>query len=345
MSRRIKIKPEQIEKWIKRNFPEAKKRSNGRQISINNPFNGDTGQHFWISLVETKTKKFDTKNYYVHDWRNSSYNMSFVKFVKRYLNVSYFEAIRDITDNSKNSLRDLLRNSRHVEVEEDVEEEIEEEVKLPVTSEPFKDEDTKVSRMALNYLESRRISKTQAISHNLHYTPSSIVFPYIEYGVIVYWQERSFIGKIFNFPNEAETGLRKTDYLYNFDNVEQPDNVVIIVEAIISSINIGDGCVATGGATMADDSKQLDKICGFRPKQVIFAPDLDKAGVKSTLSNYLILKKRINASFGLALPPEKNIDWNDIEKKDGEGAARKYIINNSMKFDMQYLFGVIEALQ
>jgi DNA primase len=341
MPTRIKIKPEQIERWVKRNFPEAKLRGR-KQISINNPFNGDSGNHFWISLQANRTKRHDRQDYYAHDWRNNSYNMSFLTFVKRYLNVSYFEAIRDVTQSSKSNLRELLR-SRKKQEEIEEENQIEEQVELPVTSKPFKEEDTKISKMALRYLKSRGISKEQAIGFNLYYTPTSIVFPYIEYGVMVYWQERSLVGKSFDFPSEEKTGLNKSDYLFNFDNVEQPDSTVIIVESIINAINVGEGCVATGGAAVSDNSKQLDKICGFEPRQVIFAPDYDGAGLRSALNNYLLLKKRIGAQFGLVLPYEKGLDWNDIEMKDGEGSARKYVFSNTMKFDLRYLMRIIDS--
>lgn len=336
--RRTNIKPQQIEAWVKRFF-EYKRRSRGRQLAICNPFDGDDGFHFWISLEETTTKKHDVLDYYVHDWRHSRNNSSFIGFVKKFRNISYFEALKEVCGESSRSLRDHLR--KDVQTEE-VEEKQESYIKLPELSESFDGTSSRVRSIALGYLRRRGILEEDVGRSQLYYTPSTIVFPYIEYGDLVYWQERSFLDKQFNFPNEHDTGLAKTDFLYNFDNVEQPDGVVIIVESIIDCINIGDGCVATGGAIISPDSKQVSKLVALSPRMVILAPDHDKAGVDSLLVNYNLLKSRLGCRIGFAIPPFGE-DWNDLEKR-GRGEARKYLVGNSMAINLRALLGLREQV-
>lgn len=336
------IKPAQVERWLKTHFPNYKRKSKGRQAAINNPFEHDTGYHMWINLQPASSKTHDSVDYFVHDWRSKQYNMTFVSFVKKYRKISFFEALREITGSNKRTLRRELKD------EEEQEDVIEKIIQLPDMSQSFKDtmkncdkQYIRVRKKSIDYLKSRAITEDRAIEQELYFTPTTIVFPYIEYGELVYWQERSILGKRFNFPDEKETGLSKTNYLYNFDNVEQPNGTVIIVESIINSISIGEGCVATGGAVISTMSKQLLKIVSLRPKMVILAPDFDKAGIDSMIPNYIDLKKQMpTCLFGLCVPPVLDLDWNDMDRQNGAGYSRKYIQSNSKTYDVKYVMSL-----
>lgn len=334
MARRYKVKPNQIEEWVARHFPGYKKQGKGRQLTINNPFNADTGHNLWICTEETTTKSHKERNFYVHDWRSREYNMTFLTFVKRYLKVSFFEALRDVTGKDKNSLRSSLMTTRMKQSDEvDDEPEVLKEITLPNFATTFDKSDTIAGRTALQYLQSRMITKELAIQYRLMYTPDTIVFPYIEYGTLVYWQERSFLEKKFNFPDERSTGLSKTDYLYNFDNIEQPRGCVILVESLINCINIGEGCGATGGASMSPDGKQIRKIQALEPRLIVFAPDNDDAGLKSIFDNYMMMRKVIMCSYAYSLPPA-GLDWNELEKRDGAGSARDYVLKHTFSLNI-----------
>lgn len=325
--KQLKITPDQVESWISRNF-QYKKKSGGRQIIINNPFNGDTGYHFWISLEDRKNKHGKV-GYWVHDFRTNQYDGSFVSFVKKYRNISYFAALSEVC--GKSNLKDVLRS---IKSEPEPEPEIEEYISLPSLSNLFTVE-SKAGDLALKYLESRGVSKERVLELGLYYTPVSIVFPYIEYGSLVYWQERYVIEKRFVFPDESKTGLSKTDFLYNFDYAEQPHGNIVIVESIFNCISIGDDCVATGGATISSDGKQVAKLEALLPKLVVLAPDNDPAGINSLLDNLLVLKKRLDCSFAYCIPPKGIKDWNDLDQRDGSGSSRNYIKDNSCMLDIK----------
>ena len=100
---KVEITKAQIETWVARNF-EYKRKSHGRQLVINNPFSDDTGRHFWISTEKLKSKKHGKDGFWVHDFRNTRYNMSFLSFVKRFKKISYFAALAEVTGQNRYSL-------------------------------------------------------------------------------------------------------------------------------------------------------------------------------------------------------------------------------------------------
>jgi hypothetical protein len=327
----FKVSPEQIEVWVDSHF-EYKHASGGKQFRICNPFDDDTDFHLWISAKPVKNKRGQV-GYYVHDFRpgNDSINGSFFRFVSKYLGVSYFDAIREVVG-STGDAREVLRGLRASKTEDEKDEDGKPEeilLELPPGSKSFEKSGGTAREIAEKYLRSRKITVEEAVKNNLHYTSTTIVFPYIEYGILVYWQERSILGKIFNFPNEEKTGLRKTDYLYGFDDVE-PHEHAIIVEAIVDKLTIGAGSVAIGGATI--DTKQIRKLRAANPELIILAPDNDEAGVKSLKQNYDLIKHYFKV--GYCIPPNNEWDlkdWNDFDKKFGPGWSKEYITENSRK--------------
>ena len=323
----MQIKPAHIKSWISKHF-DYKVRSNGRQISINNPFDDDRNHKMWISLEKTKSKNSKKSKYWVHDWRTDEYNMSFVSFVQKFNNISYHKAVAEICQVSVSDLK------FHKEEKEEKEEKVF-QLELPPSSREFSGKLKKSGQAALNYLNNRLITMDDIEKHGLYYTPVSVVFPYYEYDNVEYWQERMILDKVFNFPNESETGLKKSDYLYNFDNIENPDGTMVIVESIIDCICIGDDCCASGGSLLSSNSKQLIKIKMLRPDMIILAPDRDDAGLKSLKHNYYVLKDVARMAY--CFPPVGFKDWNQLDmdrgRGRGRGSSRDYITSNTRLLD------------
>jgi len=318
----IKLTSQQIEKWIASQF-QYKRRSHGRQIVINNPFDADNDYHLWISTTETPLKKGPRKGqmgYWVVDHRPGKFKGSLFKFIMEYKKCSYSQAVSELTSARGKDLKHLLRQNRQEEKEIP-----ESTIKLPAFSKLISVESKELANAAaLNYLHGRAIIDEVLTSALLHFTPVSIVFPYLEYGEMVFWQERELLNKRFLFPDEHATGLAKTDYLYGFDNVE-PKEDVIVVESIFNCLSIGSDCVATGGATIS--GKQPQKFRALLPRYVVLAPDGDKAGRQSLVKNYFLLKDTFK--LGFCLPPDPDLDWNDMDSLHGPGTARSYIERKS----------------
>lgn len=345
----MKISPRHIEAWVARHF-DYKRHTKGRQIRICNPFDNDDDYHFWIALFEDVSKNDPKKRprYYVHDFRpgHGAHDGSFVQFVRKYhkkrykKELSFFEAMSEITGKAPKDIRDELRKVRASAAQEENKEENipdEEDITLPKGSKPlFDDTDSQARTMALNYLAGRKVSSDLVEKHKLHYTATSIVFPYYEYGILVYWQERETLNKVFMFPDEMSTGLGKTDFLYNFDNVEQPTECVVIVESIFNCIGIGDNCLASGGATVG--GKQINKLRTLAPRTVVLSPDNDEAGRKSLRENYFLLKSDFRIAY--CFPPTDFNDWNDLDKARGHGASRLYVEHHTRECNMRTIMRI-----
>lgn len=294
----VRITPQQIINWAARNL-EYRSRKGGTELILNNPFDGDTGHHFNINTVKGV----------VHDWRpgHQHFDGPFLRFVQRYKNCSFFEALRDVCGQGVD-LRAVLRAPKPEEIEEEPQEP---SFELPAGAISFrKDGDDMVRQIALQYLAGRGITEDMAKKNNLHYNVNMIYFPYSEYGVQVYWQGRTIMGKKFEFPIiTADVG--KTSFLYGFDNCE-PYEPLIVNESIIDSITLGDHATASGGAGMS--IKQAKKIRAIGPSMVILAPDRDFEGVMSLQGNLELLKSVMphTTEFRFVVPPAPFKDWNEM---------------------------------
>lgn len=304
---------EMILSWVRRNFADFKIRKNGQEIVMPNPW-GDSGAHFNISLVEKELKKRKKKGYWVHDWRpgHQQHDGSFLRFVQDYKGISFHEAVKEVSGGKVDPRLFLKKTEEEPEEEEEGPEEI--IVELPEGARPFSEgKGTKAHEIALNYLNSRCITLEEALQHFIHYDSTSIIFPYVEFGMVVYWMRRSLIGKEFQYPPET-IGVTKSEFLYNFDQVE-PGSPVIAMEAIIDAISVGYGSVAYGGANL--DPKQVKKIRMLNPSAVILAGDNDKPdehgikpGIEAVWYNYEMLRPFFKVLF--AIPDDPHKDWNDV---------------------------------
>lgn len=338
---KIKFTAQQIEAWVSRNF-KYKSRSGGRQLVICSPFDHDDDYHLWISTVPAMPKpKQGIKrrmDYWVHDFRPGHYSGSLVSFVRKYHKISYYQAIAELTNGDPKSIKESLRRLRAgkkdaVEVEEAP---VEEQIALPPGSKSFEDKDSKIRQIMMGYLRRRGVSEEEAVRLGLCYSPITIVFPYYEFGTLVYWQERDIMQKRFNFPDEKVTGLLKTDYLYNFDNVEFSGDYVAVVESMFNCISIGDNCVASGGAVLA--GRQIQKLLALGTDAIVLAPDLDDAGIKSLRSNYFELQRVGVRRLAYCLPPQSLLeysekDWNDYEIRFGPGSAKQFVESHTFELN------------
>lgn len=332
----IKITPFQIENWVARHF-DYKRRKGGDELLICNPFvPGDNKYKFNISTVAKQSKRSKHTNYWVHDWRPSAqqYNGSFLKFVQRFKGCTFKEAVKDVCGEGID-LRSILDISKFKKKEDDSKTIV--RLTLPENAIPITDKKwPKFRDMAITYLESRGIQYADAVSFRLHYTPTMVVFPYLEYDEIVYWQARSFshVNKTFVFPDERKVGIGKTQFVYGFDNAE-PGQPIFITEAIFCALTIGAGGIATGGARLVESQRR--KLRALGPSYVVLAPDDDEEGRASVYDNWKILNPYHDVYY--ILPPKPK-DWNDYVKKASDkpkalNEIRTYIHKNVKKLTLK----------
>lgn len=315
----IKPTDTQMENWLKKNGIEYK--SFDTQFRVCNP-DGDVKYNMAISKTEAL----------VHDFRpnHQQFDGSFLGFVAKYKEISFREAIDEVCG------KDHKIVSEKPQVEED--EIIEDEIELPKGSLPLRDKkDTKIWKMSMNYLVNKRGLDVKTIFRaNIHYLGTTIVVPYYEYGMIVFYQSRQQVDKKFEFPKSSKKSAG--DFLYGFDDVE-PYSEVIVVESIFNALSVGPGCVATGGAKLKDGQIELLKI--LSPSEIVLAADNDDAGRVAVVKDYMKLNKIFKCPIYYCLPPfnkneDEQEDWNDMKKNKID--VRKYITDNKIKMTMMNAF-------
>lgn len=319
----IRLKPEQIIGWTAAHFKY--KPSGSKQIRICNPRDPkDRGYNLWISLVPAIPKSGRTKreDFWVHDFRpnHQQCDGSFLNFVAKYRNITFRQAIKEvcgITVDLKTLLRDRDGKQEEPEEHRDL-------ISLPEGSMKFGEEDP-LEELAMRYLRSRRITRDEAIKHGLCFTINSLIFPYYEFGDLVYWQSRSLMDKSFLFPENTD----KSNYLFGFDFCE-PDGEVIITESAVSAILLGDGVVASGGASLNDLA--LKKLKLLHPERIVLAPDNDVAGLDSLRKNFKVLNHGFSGRIWQCLPPKEfGKDWGEWAEKGGKDQLRPYLEANKRK--------------
>lgn len=335
----FKPQPEQIAAWIESNF-DFKPRKQGAEYVICNPFDGDAGYHFNISINKGTC----------HDWRGDNWakgkKCTFIRFVQLYRKCTWHEALKEVCGKDV-KLSQIYRKLAREKAQE--EEEKQYDLALPPGSTPLIDQKgTVVGDMLITWLLSRGVTEPLVEQYKIHAHSAYVVWPYYEYGSLVYWQERDRLNKSFRFPDDS-VGATKGMFLYGFDMVEPGDHVGV-TEAIFGSMTIGHQCVATGGAVMTE--MQVRKIRALDPKDgVILAPDNDKAGKASLVANYKLLSPYIPKIY-YSLPPRIQVgdgkftkDWNELgtEKVVPWGDIRKTYENSIRPLRQQEIVKLILA--
>lgn len=314
------INKENIVNWMDENGFEYQIR--GDELLTKNPFAHNDKFKFSIRLEERNDKDKTIPVGMCHDWRPqySDCNVNFVKFVMRYKNLSYKDAVNEVGGDIKHSNRKNTKPREILNLKFNIQWP---DCSLPLTNDKYK----KLHEMTVNYVKSRCITEEDIILYNIHYNTEGLIFPYYEYEEFCYWQMRSIIGKSFTFPSNEVFNVSKGDFFFGFDLVKYNDDL-IITESIIDSISIGPGSVASGGASLTDN--QVNKISLFNPKRIILAPDNDDAGIASILKNYELLHKY---DIWYCIPVGDGFkDWNDFDKKTKlHHGIHKYIISNCVK--------------
>jgi hypothetical protein len=317
----LKIPAKKIAGYIESRF-EFRMRKEGQEYLINNPLTYDTGFHFNINPEKAVC----------HDWRGDEWagainpktgkrNCSFIKFVSLYEKVDYSEAIRLIMGTDYISFRTEVQKLPVIK----------EEMSLPRGAMALSTSSAAERQMLERWVISRGYTTDEIFNRNLHHLGAEVIWPYYEYGELVYWQSRSRLNKRFAFPSSeifdddgnvvGKREFGKADYLYGFDEAEH-GTFVIITEGIFDMHTLGGQALASGGALLTPN--QIAKLKLLNPKKgVILAPDNDAAGVNSAFSNQIKLRQA-NLNAYVSLPPDTVKDWNELvtERKMAKSAIR-----------------------
>jgi hypothetical protein len=304
---------ENIIQWIVTNFPDHKIRKNGEEYRINNPFDGDTGYHLEISVDKAVC----------HDWRGDEWahggKPTFIRLVQLYKKCSYAQAMEEVVGHV-NYISEYKRGMLEDKVEPE-----KSGIELPENCKPIIESNGQIVKYIVGWLKSRGVDVDMIKKYDIRHAGYDVIWPYYEYDMLVYWQARHSINKMFRFPPES-TGVSKGMFIYGFDYVE-PSDYIIITEAIFGAHTLGGQAVATGGADMT--TRQVLKIRALNPVNgIILAPDSDEAGLKSIIRNFGLLSPYFQ-KIHFALPPP--IEFNDAYVKDWNELGQAIGFNNVRK--------------
>lgn len=314
----IKPKPEQIRSWVENNF-QYKKRHSGKRgdiYLIDSPFvPGDTGWHVGISINEGWVRDFRPQYDNLH-------RKSFIGFVADVEGIKFAEAAKLIMGNDAAAAmaaaeRALLKDKEIIEqVEVSPTKELPKGI-FKVSDDRAKEKHPRAWQTAVSYLNYRGITLEEINKYGVMFDATSIIFPYYEYGELVYWQRRDLINKTFEFPPVTN------EYLWGYDDIE-PRGTLYLIESIFNGTSIGSGAGATGGASLKD--RQLRLIRMLQPSKIILGPDNDEAGLISIRKEYYQLSPYFKDELYYCLPPVGK-DWNDMAQEMGR-LNNKNVIKN-----------------
>lgn len=328
----FKPAPEHIHGFMVSHF-ECKPRKGGIELCINNPFDGDTGHNFNVNVQKATC----------HDWRSDGWadgrSRTFMRFVCKYLNCSYKDAIKAVSGD------DVASRLASIKFDDIVEPVVVEHVKLPDGSKRLIDASSMMSKILFKWLRSRGVDREMVEQYDIHYSGTDVVWPYYEFDELVYYQCRDRMSKVFKFPSSS-IGVSKGMFVYGFDMV-RPSTDTIITESIFCAMTLGSQCVATGGASMTP--LQVRKIRALNPKDgVILSPDNDEAGIKSLMHNFDLLKPYFKIFY--SLPPKvyngvKIKDWNElfVDAKLSFNDIKKLYSDSIKPLDFSELFELLRS--
>lgn len=299
----LKPAPHQIVAWVKKHFSNHKTAQGGKQLRINNPFDGDRGFHLWINIDLGL----------VHDFRprHKKVDGTFLWFVKKYRKISFNEAVREVIGEvgNENYTYYIPKDSGPKQ-----------RINLPDGFKYLTDSNSIILEPIYNYLHFRKITDDQIKSNKIGYSGFDVVFPYFEDGDIVYWQSRNIMNKTFRFPENTN----KSDFIYGYDDIE-PGEPIILTESIFNAMMFDRG-VAIGGSSLG--SRQVAKLRKRGVKELILALDNDSAG-RMGIAKCFDLRNYFSVFYSLS--PDYDKDWNDLAIEEGRKSVNNIMSHNIKK--------------
>lgn len=202
-----KPSPTQIKSWVSKHFEFKEKVGKyGPELRICNPYDYPRDHKFLVYINLSKAA--------VNDFRpNHKRHVSgtFLNFVKHYRKISFNAAVKEVMGSYARSDPRLEDYSEFQRTEKSVV-----RVELPEGFVKLSESNDVFGGPVRNYLNDRQITDDQIEVFGMGHNGLDAVFPYHEFGDVVYWQSRSTVNKTFMFPAESS----KTEFVYGFDNLD-----------------------------------------------------------------------------------------------------------------------------
>jgi hypothetical protein len=307
MNKPFRPSKQQITNFVSKHF-DHKSRKNGQWLLICCPFDNDEAFKFGINAVTGTCNYWRGNDWAGHANSKGHRNRGFLNFVKLYLKCTFEQAIQELSKYGP-AFQFEEKDEGATPAPDDV------QMVLPPGTEPLiSSTHPKIAAMALGWLKSRGLTLADIKKYDIGHSAFDVIWPYYEYGLLVYWQARNFTTKRFTFPAIDEFNVGKADFIYNFDNIE-PAEDIFITESIIGAITLCHQAGATGGAGLSPT--QLNKVSLLGPKKgVVLVPDNDPPGINYLVKDAEALEARGHKVY-YSLPPWSVDgvavkDWNEM---------------------------------
>jgi|GEM_PF-5311020 DNA-directed RNA polymerase subunit M/transcription elongation factor TFIIS len=199
-----------------------------------------------------------------------------------------------------------------------------EEIELPEGLTFFQEKNSGlIAGKAFKYLkEERALSEDAIYQLGYVYNPKgrygfSIFIPFYEDDKIVYFITRSLEKTSLRYNNPK--GIDGNNFVFNYDNIPYKGNIFIF-EGVFDAMSLRSQ-VGTAMLTNSLSITQASKILERAPKNIIFVPDNDEAGVRSVYKNINTLMfyrpPSLDINIYIYNIPSKK-DFNDYSKDSGK---------------------------
>lgn len=286
-----------IEDWLESNIDDhIKYTGNRKEVHFNCPICGETRHRMFVNLSSGKT--------YCHNCEYSSNIIGLIQWIE---GVSFTKA-NDI-------FKDIKGN---MVIPEDISQDyvshlFDEDFRLDLQKRPIPlpeeytllnpDKTNLVTKRAIKYLNSRKISNKQIVEHKMGFCMSGeyknrVIIPITENGNLKFWVGRS-ISKDAKLkeksPSNEDYQISKSEVIFNIDKAAKKYHSIVLSEGIFDSLSWGDiGCSLLGKTLYKG---QLNILLDYRElltEGVYVAVDWDAKDkateIAETLSEYFRVK-------------------------------------------------------
>ena len=310
--------------WLEANIDsQIKHTGNGREVYMNCPYCGEVRHRFYVNL--------ETLVCHCH---NCGWSPTFLQLIQYVEGISFSRAsaiFKDVKGNlmlPENISKDLVSNMFAEDLRKDLSKRA---IPLPKEYSPLNPQKTNImTRRAIKYLNSRKITNKQIVDHKMGFCMSGeyknrVIIPITENGELRFWVARAISPDVKmkeKSPSDADYQISKSEVIFNIDRAAKKYHAAVISEGIFDSLSWGDIGISLLGKSLYQE--QLNILLDYRElltDGLYIALDWD-AKDKATemaekLSEYFDVKM-INI-------PKEDDDPNNYLQKHGKKAMWKLI--------------------
>lgn len=253
-----------IEEWLEANIDDnLKYTGNGAEVHFNCPVCGESRHRMFVNLFSGKT--------YCHNCGYSSHIVGLISWVE---GISWTRAnavFKDIKG-SMSLPEDFGQNTLNRMFESDFRSDLQKRA-IPLPDEYVEINPAKtnvVTRKAIKYLKSRKITEKQIVAHKMGVCYSGeyqgrVIIPIWENSELRFWIARAITSDAYlkeKSPSNEDYQISKSEVIFNIDRAAKKYHSCVISEGIFDCLSFGDIGVSLLGKVLYE--AQLNILLDYR---------------------------------------------------------------------------------